>query len=242
MNTNLLITVHSGGLSALPNSYEYLQQACLLAPDIIEVDVRKTLDDRIVLWHDAILPGCFEPISQMPYKQLLEKYPKLLVLETALDLCGEHAISTNLDIKEFAAIPEVCRILQKEDCLDRVVFSGCGKAEIELIYSLLPSARVLFNVQSWDREVFPQYKDYVLSMVQQAQDLKAFGLNVCYKDVKKEFLQYAHKHMLPVFVWTVDTRELMREMILMGVYSLTTHNVELLRNEIAYLNDCMKVT
>jgi hypothetical protein len=39
----------------------------------------------------------------------------------------------------------------------------------------------------------------------------------------------------------VDTRELMRKMILMGVYSITTHNVEMLRAEIAYLNTCLKV-
>jgi glycerophosphoryl diester phosphodiesterase len=242
MNTNVLVTVHSGGLSALPNSYEYLQQACSVAPDILEVDVRKTQDNRVVLWHDATLPGCNKPISQMLYGSLLEEYPKILVLETALDICGEHDISVNLDIKELGVIPEVCGILQKQNCLNRVVFSGCGKSEIELIHFLLPGAKVLFNVEPWDREVFPLYKEYVLSMIQQAQDLKAFGLNVCYKDLRKEFLQYAHQHILPVFVWTVDTRELMREIILMGVYSITTHNVELLRTEIAFIDTCLKVS
>ena len=44
---------------------------------------------------------------------------------------------------------------------------------------------------------------------------------------------YSRLFDVPVFVWTVDDRDTMRKLALMGVYSITTNNVDLLREVIS---------
>ncbi|MGM0432230.1 MAG: glycerophosphodiester phosphodiesterase [Spirochaetota bacterium] len=231
MNPHMLITVHSGGLEAPANSREYLLKACRIHPDIVEIDVRKSIDDIIVLWHDESIPGCNEPISCLPYAQLKVAAPQLLTLKEAMDICAESGICLNLDIKEAGAIPALCRMLQATPHTGETIFSGCGKEEIATLHQLLPGARVLLNATPWNPAAFSQYTDYALKQIRAVEALQCFGLNISYNDVRPELIGYAKLHDIPVFVWTVDDILVMRDMIKLGVYSITTNNVELLRRE-----------
>lgn len=40
---------------------------------------------------------------------------------------------------------------------------------------------------------------------------------------------YSRLYDIPILVWTVDDEERMQELITLGVYSITTNNVDLLR-------------
>jgi len=235
MNTNLFITAHSGASKTQPNSMEYLRQACLAEPDIIEIDVRKTLDDKVVLSHNPSLDGSPLPIAALTYGQLLLYDPGLLLLESALTLCFEHGIRVNLDIKEVGAIPCVCAIIAAWDCTSQVIFTGCKEGEIGLIHQLLPLAKVLYNADSWDKGSYPTYSSYALAMVEAAGQADAFALNINCEYVQEELFTLARKKFLPIFVWTVETRALMRKMIGFGAASLTTKNIPLLKEELAYL-------
>lgn len=235
MNTNLLITAHSGAGRTQPNSMEYLRQACLLEPDIIEVDVRRTLDDKVVLSHNPSLDGCSQPIVAMSYEQLLAHDPGLLLLESALDFCFEHAIMVNLDIKEFGVVKAVCAIITARACISQVIFTGCKEEEIVLIHQVLPLAKVLYNADSWDKGLYPDYASYARAMVAIAVETGSYALNINCEYVQQQLFPLARKQLLPIFVWTVESRALMRMMIGFGVASLTTKSIPLLREELAYL-------
>jgi len=235
MNTNLLITAHSGAGKTEPNSMEYLRHACLLKPDIIEVDVRKTLDDKVVLSHNPSLDGCPLPIGNMHYAQLLAHEPGLLLLEDALEFCFEQDIIVNLDIKEYGVAEAVCAVLAAKDCLSQCILTGCKEKELFLIHQLLPLAKVLYNADSWNKGLYPNYTSYARSMLEKAVNADAFALNINCEYVQEELFLLARKQLFPIFVWTVDSRALMRRMISFGAASLTTKNIPLLREELAYL-------
>lgn len=229
MNTNLYITAHSGALGTQPNSMEYLRQTSLLRPDFIEVDVRKTHDGRVVLSHNPTLDTSSLAIAELPYEQLLQHEKGLLLLESALEFCLEHAIKVNLDIKEYGVIGPVCSLIDAWSCVSQVVFTGCMEREILRIHQLLPRAKVLYNAPSWNKGLYPDYKDYAQAMVETAVDADAFALNINYEYAKGELFDLARKRLLPIFVWTVEKEEQMRMMIGLGAASLTTKDVPLLR-------------
>ena len=226
MDTTVLITIHSGGFSRKSNSLEYLEAACALHPDILEVDVRATKDGEIVLSHDV-----YHPIQQSSCQELRSGCSPFLSLQTVLSNCLEQAICVNLDIKEIDAIDSVCALLASRTYQDTVVFSGCQEAELARLFSLMPQARALYNADRWDTS--EPYLQYASAMVERTLACGAFALNICHEDLLDPLVRICHSKNLPLYVWTVDEAVRMRQLLQMGVSSITTHDVELLRAVLA---------
>lgn len=208
-----LITMHSGSGRTEPNSFSYLAYALSMKPDIMEVDVRLSPDGRIVLSHD--------------YKP---SYSAGLMLQTVLERCKEHGILVNLDIKELQVVEPVCQVLMQTNTLDQVIFTGCQEPGVEQIHRLLPNANVLFNADRWDAK--QPYERFVEQMIDSTVASKAYALNICHEDVMPFLVESCNARGISIFVWTVDESDRMEECISMGVASITTHDVNLLRTVI----------
>lgn len=232
-NSKLLITIHSGGLDVPANSRLYLERACEKRPDIIEIDVRQTSDGVAILSHDAVPQGGDTAISEMVFTDLKSTNPDILTLEEAIDLCAAYKICLNLDIKEFGAIHVAAEIVRQKHNAGPFIFSGCRKDEIRELHNILPDSKVLYNAKSWDPHEYPDYSHYALAMIRETEELGSFGLNISYMDLRPELMGYSRLFDVPVLVWTVDDRRIMRELIMMGVYSITTNNIDLLREVIS---------
>jgi len=229
MRTKTLITIHSGGLEAPANSRTYLRKALEKRPDIIEIDIRRTSDNQAILSHDAWPPGGGTLLARRTLAEVKAVYPEVLTLEEAIDLCHHHSICLNLDIKEYDAVMPAVEMVTKRETSGPFIFSGCGRDEVNALRAALPEGRVLYNARPWDHGEFADYSRYVLAMMGEAEELGCFGLNISSKDLKPELMGYSRLFDIPVFVWTVDEAETMRELVMMGVYSITTNNVDLLR-------------
>jgi HEAT repeat protein len=132
------------------NTLESLEQAALEGCDLVEIDLRKTLDGKIVLNHDGFLERLTDGVG-IPEKtyydelRLLdaggwmgERFEQMQVplFEDALRLAREHGIRLYLDIKTKGIGPDVLGLLQREGMLERVQFGG----EWEDIKQLYPGA------------------------------------------------------------------------------------------------------
>lgn len=120
------------------NTLESLEQAALLGCNIVEIDLRRTLDGRIVLNHDGILERLSDGVGQVDetYYSDLELRDagswmgdqftgfKIVLFEDALRLARERDIRLILDIKEKNIGADVLRILEREGMLNRVQFGG----------------------------------------------------------------------------------------------------------------------
>jgi glycerophosphoryl diester phosphodiesterase/HEAT repeat protein len=120
------------------NTLESLAQAALLGCNVVEIDLRRTLDGKIVLNHDGVLERLTDGVGDVEtsyYDDLRlrdvggwmgEQFEKMQMplFEDALRLAREWDIRLILDIKDKGIGAEVLQIVQREGMRQRVQLSG----------------------------------------------------------------------------------------------------------------------
>jgi glycerophosphoryl diester phosphodiesterase/HEAT repeat protein len=132
------------------NTLESLEQAALDGCDLIEIDLRRTLDGKIVLDHDGFLERLTDGMGEVDDSyygelQLLdaggwmgERFQgmRIPLFADALRLARQYDVRLYLDIKTKGLGPEILRILEREGMVQRVQFGG----EWEDVRKLYPAA------------------------------------------------------------------------------------------------------
>jgi glycerophosphoryl diester phosphodiesterase len=131
-----IIIVHRGASAFAPeNTLEAYAAAMDYGADGCEVDIRRTADGVLVLFHDEMLDRLtegFGPINQLAYGELLRLQPRLIygtanhqtrvpTFAALLVLARQRAILLHLDIKEPDLEAEIIRLLDAADAWDHVV-------------------------------------------------------------------------------------------------------------------------
>jgi HEAT repeat protein len=120
------------------NTLESLKQAALLGCDVVEIDLRRTLDGKIVLNHDGVLERLTDGIGETEesyYDDLRLrdaggwmgdrfKGMQIPLFEDALRLARDLNIRLILDIKDKGIGGDVLQIVKREGMLQRVRFGG----------------------------------------------------------------------------------------------------------------------
>jgi len=120
------------------NTLDSLEEAALLGCDAVEIDLRKTLDGKIVLNHDGFLERLTDGVgeTETTYYDDLElrdagswmgerfAHAHIALFEDALRLARKRNIRLILDMKTKGIGPEVLALLRQEGMLDRVRFGG----------------------------------------------------------------------------------------------------------------------
>ena len=120
------------------NTLESLQEAALLGCNVVEIDVRRTLDGKIVLNHDGVLERLTDGIGDTEtsyYDDLRMRDAgswmgdrfegmRIPLFEDALRLARENDIRLILDIKDKGLGADVLQLLQREGMLQSVRFGG----------------------------------------------------------------------------------------------------------------------
>ena len=120
------------------NTLESLDQAALLGCDVVEIDLRRTLDGKIVLNHDGFLERLTDGVgeTETTYYGDLElrdagawmgdrfAHMHIALFEDALRLARERKIRLILDMKTKGIGPEILALLRQEGMLEQVRFGG----------------------------------------------------------------------------------------------------------------------
>jgi glycerophosphoryl diester phosphodiesterase/HEAT repeat protein len=120
------------------NTLESLEQAALLGCNVVELDVRRTLDGELVLNHDGVLERLTDGIgeAETTYSGDLElrdfggwmgdRFARMRVarFEDALRLARKMDIRLVVDMKTKGMGADVLELLQREGMLERVQFNG----------------------------------------------------------------------------------------------------------------------
>jgi glycerophosphoryl diester phosphodiesterase/HEAT repeat protein len=132
------------------NTLESLALAARMGCNIVEIDIRKTLDGQLVLNHDGFLErltngmGTVE-LTSYDELQLLDagawmgdrfRGMRIPRFEEALRVAREQGIGLDLDIKTKGVAPLVLEALEREGMLQRVIFGG----EWQDVKALYPDA------------------------------------------------------------------------------------------------------
>ncbi len=233
-----LITAHAGCMQTPPNSIEHVVKGAEAGADIIEVDVNATKDGVAVLFHDQhIRPAAHRKarIDDLTFAELQTiestfasearpRHHRIIRLGDVLDLAQRLRKTINLDLKSSACLQPMADAVRSRNMVDDVIISGCRKEHAAYVKQRYPDFQVLLNADESPADD-SGYADYVTKTCRAAIDAACCGINMNYKDCRREMLCHARLRCLPVLVWTVDTVAEMEKFITSGVHSMTTNNV-----------------
>lgn len=239
-----LVVAHDGCEDSVPHTLEAVLRGLAAGADIVEVDIRVTRDGVVVLRHDGslLVDGEEVSVADIAFAELEDlqrsgrlsdrrAVGKVTRLEEILRAASERGAAVNLDVKEDAVVDVAAEIVRQNDMNDRVVFSGCESTRARALKSRNRDCQVMLNIsQEQYRLGMADYDGFVRAVCEDAVEAGCCALNIYHSFCKEELVARARPRYLPVSVWTVDDVESMSRLLELGVYSITTNRVAVLRS------------
>lgn len=203
--------------------------------DMIELDVRKTSDHHLVIYHNPALDtnrpwishrkeNKHKLVKDHTYAQIKDACEERgftpPLLEDALKACEGKAI--DIEIKVPGIEDEVWSLVKKLGLKNRVILTSFFDIVVFKLKDMgisAPTGLILGAPQIGAKkllsEIFPLKR-----------------LNLCGADIvvpyrrlcRPHYIRTAHKHGRKVFVWTVNHRSTMRRLVRAGVDAIITDN------------------
>ncbi len=214
---------HRGARAYAPeNTLESFKKAMEMGVDAIEFDVRKTKDDRLVVFHDADVKrttngrGLVADLTLSEIKELsAEEEEKIPTLEEALDCIGNDA-RVFIELKDHGIEEQTLKIVHSRKLDQNYVI-------ISYLEDVLRKIRDLDkNIETgliYARHPHPE---------KTAIDLKANYLVSFYRFTHTTNIEKAHKNGLKVIVWTINTKEEAEEYKKKGVDGIASDKPDVL--------------
>lgn len=212
-----MIIAHRGASGyATENTLAAVQEAIDMDVDAIEVDVWRTIDDSLVVFHDKHtkrLAGDSLVISETTYARLQE-----------LTLPGDQKIPTIRQVLELLP-KDVKIVLELKNCWEPGK-AGDNFPELrDILYetgTLKQAVVISFNIEKLKdaRPFLPKTPLYWLTyqkepaeaIINKALEAKVDGINVHFGLASEELVSLARENELEFFVWTVNKPEMAREL------------------------------
>lgn len=213
----MLVIAHRGASAQAPeNTIAAFERAGALGADGVELDVRRSADDRLVVHHDAHLPDG-RVIRTTPSAELPDHVP---TLAEALDACP--GLFVNIEIKNDPSEPDhdpsdwvawhVAALLAKRGGGARWLISSFRLATVDQVRRFAPDVRTAWLTLGLDADI-------VATTV-------AHGHTIVHPWVAQlphDALRAAHAAGLTVNTWTCDDPARMQELLAWGVDGICTN-------------------
>jgi glycerophosphoryl diester phosphodiesterase len=214
---------HRGARAYAPeNTLTSFKKALEIGVDAVELDVRKTKDNQIVVIHDADVKRTTNGeglVSELTLKEIksfsAEGGEKIPTLEETLDFLDKK-VKVFVELKETGVEEQVLSIVHAKGLEKNVV-----------ITSFLEDA--LKKVRELDKDIetgliYAKHKNPVKA----ALELKANYLFAFYRFTHTANVQKAHENGLKVIVWTINTPQEVEEYAKKGVDGIASDKPDIL--------------
>lgn len=198
-----LIVGHRGMAGRPENGLEAFASAIALGVDAVELDVRRTLDGRLVAWHDARLPTG-EPVSSVTALHARETVPHLALVREVAESCADSGVGLQIDLKEIGGELESVAEVERIVGAGRIFVTTLEDVSVRALKRARPDLRVGLSLGArrpgdiWLRrglEIVPWRR-----VARCGADL----LSVQHRLASSGLFLQARALGFPVFVWTVD--------------------------------------
>ena len=233
-----LVTAHTGCENTRPNSLESILAGISAGADTVEVDVRATRDLIPILMHDSelIYHGSTVRVEELSLDEIrgitatdAAISAPVSTLDEAMRLVGSQDIMLNLDLKDDRCIEGVVATIRRYSMSEKILLSGCEANRAAILRALAPELPVLLNAEMpSDGLAAQRYGDFVDTTCLAATRTGCCGINVAFEACRPELVDRSQRRYLPVSVWTVDDGRDMKNLVDMGVHSITTLHPRLL--------------
>jgi myo-inositol-1(or 4)-monophosphatase/deoxyribonuclease-2 len=224
-----LACAHRGDSSRLrENTLVAIKSAIDASAQIIEIDVRITQDNQVVVIHDSTLErlwGVSAPVDQRDWNfisTLGEGDDRIPLLSDVLPLFIGSTSILMIDMEELAPAQMAFQVTANGS-LDPSQIYWCGNLEgMKQIRALSKEARIWLP---WNELGMPSSE----LITEVAPEF----INLHYSFVNRDRIAEFHNLGLKVAVWTVDDEATMRWAIAVGVDSITTNQLSTLQKLLA---------
>jgi glycerophosphoryl diester phosphodiesterase len=234
-----LVIGHRGASAARPeNTVEAFRQAAEMGADWVELDVRRTADDVLVVHHDARLPDGRALIG-LTAAQLPESVASL---DQALDACA--GMGVNVEIKNDPRDPDhehppahvtpavVDRLVARSQAgghrLDQLLVTSFDPEVVARAHGRAADLGVHLPVGQLVFDPGPRLAD----LVERVAGFGYAALNPWDPLVDADLVGLAHRSGLAVNVWTVDDPDRMADLVGFGVDGIITNVPDVARRVI----------
>ncbi len=214
-NSNRTYIIAHRGASAYKheNTIEAFQKAIDMGADAIELDIRKSKDDVLLVHHDASLSQYEKPISKMIFSEIREFNKKsdyqVPTLKEVLLLCKDK-ISLDIELKEIGYEKSVVELALQYFMSENILFTSFRKKALEAIHAIDNNinAGYLFHKPLMLKSI-PQFVDFVLP-----------NHALC----KVGYLNKLKKLSKPIIIWTVDKQKTKEKYKQRNIFALITND------------------
>jgi len=213
----MLIIGHRGSGGDVPeNTLKSFAAAIKDGANAVELDVRKTKDNKLVVFHNekvdklTKVKGYVNNFTLEELKKLDIMGEKIPTLEEALDFIDSKVSNILIEIKEVGTEEKILDIVKKK--------------KLESIVILISfHEEALMNIRKKDKQIqtgfiYASYKDPIGT----ADKVGASYLLPLYRFTHSKDIERAHDHNLKIIVWTVNTKEEMQAFKSKGVDGIAT--------------------
>ncbi|MFP4051041.1 MAG: glycerophosphodiester phosphodiesterase [Thermoplasmata archaeon] len=239
MVTKIIAHRGASGLVEFDNSFESFRKAIEIGADMVEFDVRRTEDGKLIAFHDPSLEG--EEISSLTYEEIQEitddKGYNVPAVEDVV-LLFKDKIGLDIELKEGGYEDEVIKIVKRHLDYDEFIMKSFLDSAVKAVkeYDDNIKTGLLLGIED------PEYKIKTrLSELFPKGRLKRCGLDFVapnYQLLKLFFLRRMKYSDIDVFVWTVNNPVRMNRLMRKAVEGIITDRpdiaLEVKRNIIAH--------
>lgn len=229
---------HRGGTSEAPeNTLPAFEHAVALGYRYLETDVHLTADDVLVAFHDPDLRrtcGVDRKIDELSTGELADIRVDGRV---PIPLMGElfdrfPGVRFNIDCKSDAAVGALVRLIREREAIELVCLGSFSHARLIKLRALLgpglltcmsPQEVAFLRLSGRLRGSGPRVAQVP---VRYGRPTGPLGVTL----VTARFVRAAHRHRLPVHVWTIDDPTEMNRLLDLGVDGIMTDRPEILRS------------
>ncbi|MCK4885625.1 NAD(+)/NADH kinase, partial [Candidatus Bathyarchaeota archaeon] len=222
--TKILLKIgHRGARAYEPeNTLRSFKCAIELGVDAVELDVRKTKDNEIVVIHNADVnkttdgSGLVSELTLEEIKRFVtEKGEKIPTLTEVLDSVGKR-VKVLVELKETGIEEQVLGLIRQKGLIENVVIVSFHEDALRKVREL--DGEVATGL------IYVRHKN----PIQAALELKAEYLLSLYRFTHSANIKKAHEKGLKVIVWTINNEEEVAEYRKKGVDGITTDRPDIL--------------
>ncbi len=214
---------HRGARAYEPeNTVRSFQRAIELGVDAVELDVRKTKDNELVVIHNADVnkttdgTGSVNELTLDEIKRLVtEKGEKVPTLAEVLDFVGKR-VKILIELKEVGIEEQVLGLISQKGLMDNVIIVSFHEEVLQRVREL--------NAEVATGLIYVNHKN----PIQSALDLKANYLLSLYRFTHSINVKKAHEKGLKVIVWTINSKEEVAEYMKKGVDGIASDRPDIL--------------
>ena len=219
----LLKIGHRGARAYEPeNTLRSFKKAIELGVNAVELDVRRTRDDQLVVIHNANVnkttngSGSINELTLDEIKRFVtEKGEKVPTFEDALQFLGKR-VTILVELKETGIEKKVLNLVHEKGLTENIIIISFHEDVLRKVRELNP--KILTGL------IYVRHKN----PVQTALELNAQYLLPLYRFTHSADVKKAHENGLKMIVWTINTAEEVAEFKKKGVDGIASDKPEIL--------------